>query len=171
MRWHKINMKAIFTRTGERRYMVSVEGPGIVSSVMDPAPGYDPRMPHDMAHFIVENELGLKGGVFGQLAAGGHANSFRSTAEKRSGRKTRTGDRIAKENRDDANLSELVVNLACRTWTDDPEKPDQVKGVSQEDIARICRVFDSVGAEWSKLRLGESLTLEWRHGVGAARHR
>jgi hypothetical protein len=22
---------------------------------MDPAPGYDPKMPHDMAHFIVEN--------------------------------------------------------------------------------------------------------------------
>jgi hypothetical protein len=164
-------MKVIFTRTGERRYKVSVEGPGIVPSVMDPAPGYDSRIPHDMAHFIVENELGLKGGVFGQLAAGGHAGTFRSTADKRPGRKTRTGDRIAKENRNDANLSELVVNLACRTWTNDPEKPDQIKGVSKEDIANICRVFESVSMEWSKLKVGESLTLEWRHGVRAAKHR
>jgi hypothetical protein len=38
---------------------------------MDPAPGYDPRLPHDMAHFVVENELGITGGVFGQLAQGG----------------------------------------------------------------------------------------------------
>ena len=47
------------------RYKVSVEGKGVVPSQMDPAAGYDPRLPHDMAHFVVENELGLMG-VFGQ---------------------------------------------------------------------------------------------------------
>src|SRR5687768_4258754 len=46
-------MEVTFTRTGERRYSVSVEGPGIVTAVMDPAPGYDPLLPHDMAHFVV----------------------------------------------------------------------------------------------------------------------
>src|SRR6266403_263993 len=63
-------MNVIFTRTGERRYRVAVEGPGVVSSWMEPAPGFDARLPHDMAHFVVENELGITGGVFGQLAAG-----------------------------------------------------------------------------------------------------
>jgi hypothetical protein len=43
---------------------------------MDPAPGYDAKLPHDMAHFIVENELGISGGVFGQLASGGTAGTF-----------------------------------------------------------------------------------------------
>ncbi len=64
-------MKVTFTRTGERRYKVSVEGKGVVTSFMEPAAGYDERLPHDLAHFVVERYLGLKGAVFGRLAAGG----------------------------------------------------------------------------------------------------
>ena len=45
-------MEVRFTKTAERRYRVSVEGPDVVSSYMDPAPGYDARLPHDMAHFM-----------------------------------------------------------------------------------------------------------------------
>jgi hypothetical protein len=73
-------MKVTFTRTAERRYRVSVEGP--VPSWMEPAPGYDARLPHDMAHFVVENELGISGGVFGQLATGGHARTFHPQLSK-----------------------------------------------------------------------------------------
>lgn len=62
---HHIDMEVTFTRTGERRYRVSVAGSDLVPSYMEPAPGYDPEPPHDMAHFIVENELGIQGGVFG----------------------------------------------------------------------------------------------------------
>ena len=69
-------MQVTFTKTGKRRYRVSVEGPGVVAAWMEPAPGYHERLPHDMAHFVVENELGLAGGIFGQLAAGGTAGTF-----------------------------------------------------------------------------------------------
>jgi hypothetical protein len=54
---------------------------------MDPAPGYDPRLPHDAAHFIVENELEITGAIFGQLAAGGTANTFHSENLKKPKRK------------------------------------------------------------------------------------
>jgi hypothetical protein len=57
-------MKVTFTRTRVRGYSVTVEGPEIDLAVMDPAPGYDDRLPHDAAHFIVENELGIAGGLF-----------------------------------------------------------------------------------------------------------
>ena len=162
-------MKAIFTRTGVKRYSVTVEGPGVATATMDPAPGYDAKMPHDMAHFIVENELGLKGGVFGQLAAGGHAGTFRPIDEKRPGRKLRSGDRIAKENRADASLSELVVNLACRTWKKETELPDQIKGISKEDVQRICQSFDEISRKWSTLAVGESITLDWQPRNSARR--
>lgn len=36
---------------------------------MNRAPGYDPLMPHDLLHLIVESELGLTRGIFGQLAS------------------------------------------------------------------------------------------------------
>src|SRR5258705_7514806 len=144
-------MKVTFTRTAERRYRVSVEGPGVVSSWMEPAPGYDARLPHDMAHFVVENELGISGGVFGQLAGGGHARTFQPTAEQASRKVAKRGNRIAASNRDDAMLSEKVVYLACRTWNNAHSEVSPIEGVSAEDILRVCRKFDEVSAVWSKL--------------------
>ena len=58
-------MKVTFTRTRTRGYSLQIEGPDIATAVMDPAPGYHDRLPHDVAHFIVESELGIAGGIFG----------------------------------------------------------------------------------------------------------
>ena len=69
-------MKVHFIRSGERRYGMRIEREGAPVLVMDPAPGFDPDLPHDMVHFVVEAALGLKTGVFGQIAAGGDAGSF-----------------------------------------------------------------------------------------------
>lgn len=154
-------MNVTFTRTGERRYRVSVEGPGVVPAVMDPAPGYDPLLPHDMAHFVVENELGLMG-VFGQLAAGGNAHTFRPVERPRNSRAAKRGTRILADGRKDAELSERVIFVAQRTWMDGPfdDVPDY-RDVSDTTIERICREFDRVSAEWSRLKVGESMTLVW----------
>ena len=154
-------MRVTFTRTGERSYRVSVEGRGIISSYLDPAPGYDPLLPHDMAHFVVENELGLMG-VFGQLAAGGNARTFRPSDKPKNNRAAKRGRRISTVGRRDAELSEKVIFLAQRTWmkgdlTDVPT----VKEVSAADIDRICRQFEAVSSIWSRLRIGDSMTLDW----------
>src|SRR5258705_12419148 len=98
-------MNVTFARTAERNYRVSVEGPGVVSSWMEPPPGYDPRLPHDMAHFVVENELGITGGIFVQLAAGGHARTFHQT-DPESGRKVaKRGNRLSATNKGGSSLS------------------------------------------------------------------
>src|SRR5712671_4087711 len=137
-------MNVTFTRTAERRYRVSVEGPGVVSSWMEPAPGYDARLPHDMAHFVVENELGISGAVFGQLAAGGNARTFHPTDDQVSPKLARRGKRLAVTNRGDAMLSEKVVFLACQMWTNDLSEVTRVEGVSGDDIKRVCREFDAL---------------------------
>lgn len=155
-------MNVTFTRTGERRYRVSVDGPGVISSWMEPAPGYDARLPHDMAHFVVENELGITGGVFGQLAAGGTAGTFHPVDGPKKGRLAKRSKQIAAASRDDAALSEKVVYLASSTWNNDLAFTHPVEGVSDEGIKRICREFDAVSATWSKLAVGESMTLSWR---------
>ena len=161
-------MNVTFTRTAERNYRVSVEGPGVVSSWMEPAPGYDARLPHDMAHFVVENELGITGGIFGQLAAGGHARTFHPTDPKVTRKVVKRGKRLAVANRGDASLSEKVVYLACRTWNNAHSEVSPIEGVSAEDIRRVCREFDAVSAVWSKLAVGGSMTLVWR-GAGRTR--
>src|SRR3954452_3005101 len=68
-----------FKRTGERRYAVITEVPGHGVRRMDPAPGYDDQIPHDLVHYVVEAELKLVGGLFGRTASGG--GSFIAVAE------------------------------------------------------------------------------------------
>ena len=165
-------MKVTFTRTAKRRYRVSVEGPGVVTSWIEPAPGYNDRLPHDMVHFVVENELRIKGGIFGQLAAGGHAHSFWRTVEPRERKVIKRGDRIAAANRDDTMFSERVAWLAFATWNRTLSGVSPVDGVSAEDLKRVCREFDNVSARWSKLAVGESMTLVWHgHTIVPAKRR
>jgi hypothetical protein len=164
-------MKVTFTRTGERRYRVEVEGPGVVSSWMEPAPGYDARLPHDMAHFVVENELGIKGGVFGQLAAGGTASTFHPADEKKRRKIVKKGKRMAAASTDDAVLSEKMVFLAWRMWNREPVPARDLEGVSGEDLKRVIREFDAASSVWSGLSVGESMTLEWRGGNARSKAR
>lgn len=164
-------MNVTFTRTGERRYRVSVEGLGVVSSWMEPAPGYDSRLPHDMAHFVVENELGITGGVFGQLAGSGTAGTFHPVDGPKKSKLAKRSKQIAAVSRDDAQLSERVVHLARSTWNNDLAFANPIEGVSEKNIERICREFDAVSAVWSKLPVGESMTLVWRGSRPSARRR
>jgi hypothetical protein len=167
-------MQVTFTRTAERRYRVSVDGPGVVPSFMEPAPGYDARLPHDMAHFVVEREMGIAGGVFGQLAQGGHANTFRPQGEQPRTRVIKRGNRLADQYREDGMLSEKIVGIAWRIWNSGGVAAIPaagVDGVSAEDLRRICRAFDEVSAAWSRLRVGESMTLAWSPDARGDRQR
>ena len=74
-------MSVAFVRTGERRYSVRAVVDGGQAVQMIHAPGFDRWMPHDLQHFIVEKCLGIEGGVFGRLAAGGTAKSFHAIAD------------------------------------------------------------------------------------------
>ena len=167
-------MNVTFTRTAERRYRVSVEGPGVVPAFMEPAPGYDARLPHDLAHFVVEREIGIAGGVFGQLAAGGHANTFHPVGQKPRGRVVERGRRLATANRDDALLSEKIVYVACSVWNQGPAavaSVGDISGVAGDDLRRVCRELDVVSAAWSKLGVGESMTLAWPAKLGQSANR
>jgi hypothetical protein len=72
-------MKVLFMKTGARRYGVLIQREHAAEVVMNPAPGYDDYLPHDMLHFVAEAKWELDGAVFGQLAAGGDAGTFYPT--------------------------------------------------------------------------------------------
>ena len=46
-------------RTGRRRYAVIARPERRPAVTMDPAPGFDARLPHDLVHYVVERELGI----------------------------------------------------------------------------------------------------------------
>lgn len=69
-------MKVKICKTGERRYAVKILRKNLPDLEMNPAPGFDPLMPHDLLHMIVELELNLQNAIFGQVATGRNAGNF-----------------------------------------------------------------------------------------------
>jgi hypothetical protein len=127
-------MKVQFHRTGARRYAITIYREGLPPVEMNPAPGYDPIMPHDLMHLVVESELGLSLGVFGQVASGGHAGTFHPVATEGAPRReaawlrrraSRRGEKLLREGRNQAAQSERATYICWYEWlarSDDPER-------------------------------------------------
>jgi hypothetical protein len=159
-------MKATFTKIDGRRYSISCtreNGPALAPRQ---APGYDPYMPHDLAHFLVEEQFGIRLGVFGQLAAGGEG-VFKPPTNDRSGRTRRTGARVAEIGRADMARSERLVALVQPLWELHSGRKPRTQAVVDTTLATPFEIsatmerFDEVSAKWHALRPGESITLEW----------
>lgn len=80
-----VTMEVIFERTSVRRYAVEIRRAGFPALRMDTAPGFDELFPHDLQHLVVEEQLGLRDGIYGRLARGGTAATFQPV--QKSGRR------------------------------------------------------------------------------------
>jgi hypothetical protein len=133
-------MKVTFTRTRERRYRVTIERERAARIVIEPAPGYHDYLPHDLLHYLVEAEAGIRYGVFGRYAAGAD----------------RTNDRVWKRLRtfapDDVTRSERLAGLAGRAW-DHGKVPVELEALQPRLRAAARR--------WHALPVGGSLSFEW----------
>lgn len=182
-------MKVHFIRSGERRYSIRIERPDAPTLIMDPAPGYDPDMPHDMVHFIVEAALALKSGVFGQIAAGGDAGSFRlerddslspKDRQRAARRQSEKGAQQLKAQGREGELSELAAFLFDIGWRSRsrPDSAAQRAALAEADRVRatlsaaerirldaaqprIFADFERLSTAWRALNIGEALLLDW----------
>lgn len=118
-------MVVVFRRVGERRYAVEARRSEFPDLEMNPAPGYDQLIPHDLMHMVVEAQLGLSGAVFGQLASGGDAGTFhpvfRNNEKTREIARVRThvkdrGKKLLRKGRDDCSESERATYICWQYW-------------------------------------------------------
>ena len=171
-------MRVIFRRIGERRYAVVVELPGETTQTMNPAPGFDDHIPHDLVHYVVEAELGLEAGVFGRAARGG--GTF-YTAETAANRRERARRRRKQERREQAlrreraheeqlHTSERLASLCDVAWRrrhgqrPNPAFPTPSSPGSAIDAARVERIvsrLDQLAPLWNQLPVGGELALTW----------
>jgi hypothetical protein len=184
-------MSVTFIRSGERRYAVRATTADGQSVQMDPAPGFDPLMPHDLQHFIVERCLGIEGGIFGRLAAGGTAGTFHATASGSGAREAsrRQRKRTAKDGRlmpslaEDYARSERATYVCWHDWlahADRPELRARALGMREgaagmlarmppreradfveKKLEEIRREFQRLSERWSTLAVGENFTEPW----------
>lgn len=180
-------MLLIFRRTGEHRYAVEARRTSFPDVEMNPAPGYDQCIPHDMMHLVVEAKLGLTRAVFGQLASGGDAGTFhlsphsqgttRDLARLRRAVKAR-GEKLLREGRDESIQSERATFICWNEWlarsrsniqtmaqqAKEVRKATPAKELRRLDettLADICRHLDELSSHWSKLNIGEAMTVRW----------
>lgn len=184
-------MKVAFIKTGERRYAIQTETEDGLGLEMNPAPGYDRLVPHDLLHLVVEAELGLTKAVFGQVSLGGDAGSFhlRSPSDRavrdhaRTRRRLRKrGATLASDGKNDSARSERASYIAWQTWLSrSSSEKQQVLGRSMREQAlsirnqmtegesealdgcldSICLHLDQLSRKWASLKTGESLCLRW----------
>ncbi len=183
-------MLVIFRRIGQRRYAVEAKRELFPDLEMNPAPGYDPIMPHDLLHLVVEAQLGLRRGIFGQLATGGDAGTFHPTfkanektleiARIRKRVKAR-GKKLLKEGQEESARSERATYICLYEWrarsqSSEPRTPassttqqaKQVRPVANESgaldeskVSEICMHLDQLSERWSNLEIGQSLAVHW----------
>jgi hypothetical protein len=171
-------MHVAFRRTGARRYAVIVTPTGQPSRAMDPAPGYDDDIPHDVVHYLVEAELGLTYGVYGSAARGGGtfiAMSERGVTARERAREQRKQQRRERTLRthDERHAAEMAqserIALLCDvTWRrkhgqrPDPGRAAPTWGAGDAaDVARVVARLDAVAPLWRELPVGGELVFEW----------
>src|SRR5262249_30195304 len=105
------------------RYAVRVHRDDEAVLEMNPAPGYDPLMPHDLLHLVVEEELALQRGIFGQVARGGHAATFHAPSAggdrvvaRRRRRAEKRGDALLRAGREESQRSENATYVCLYEW-------------------------------------------------------
>ena len=150
-------MEVTFRRTGERRYAVTARPQRWPAVTMDPAPGFDPRLPHDLVHYAVEREHGIVLGVFGQLAAGGNLRTFRRLDATPDKRLRRRGERLAREHIAELARSERLAAEALEAWVRGP----------RAGLEAVCAELDELSARWSTLAIGGTLSVDWPEAAGS----
>ena len=159
-------VRVTFTNTGERSYSIAAHRPSGDVLHMPRAPGYDPWLPHDVVHFVIERHFEIDRGVFGQLAAGGDAGTFFTIPHRRRDPARRLSSRLGALGREDTARSERLTGACMAAWHGrhggrwefaDTVDGDAMAGLSQALLDEL----DEVAARWHDLRVGEALTLSW----------
>ena len=158
-------MVVVFRRVRERGYAVEVRRAGFPDLEMNPAPGYDRFIPHDLMHMVVEAQLGLHHGIYGQLAAGGDAGTFhpvfthnetpRGIARVRERVKKR-GRKLLREGRNDCAQSERATFICWQYWlaqsqAKDPKATSRPTAQQAKEVRYVVSARDSVALTQTKL--------------------
>ncbi|WP_341257975.1 hypothetical protein [Gordonia malaquae] len=141
-------------------------------------PGFHDAVPHDVAHLIVETEWGIRGGVYGRLAAADGDDGMFWAADLAVKRKATKNRRTPTESESaDMAKSERLASLTVALWEvargrrrPDPAWPgtEAASGESPELLQKVYDRYDDFSRTWSSLPAGRSVTMPWPfpEGVG-----
>jgi hypothetical protein len=171
-----VDMEIVVTRADAHRYSTVVERDGVRLRV--PGYGFMRALPHDLAHFVVEDTLRLSRGFWGSVASGAEFRGMERIDGRRKPHATRRPKTTSKDNAD--YLSEAERLVACFERIVDgeldrfPQRTETelrlalatvqhgTKAISRSAIEGLCAAWRAMQARWNELPVGEAVRLEWR---------
>jgi len=167
-------MKVIFHRVSERSYFsTAARDDGVTVQV----PGYDRTspVPHDLAHFIAERELGIGRGFWGSVAAGAMFTNMTVIEGRRRPHADERSKLIIKANGESIGQAEGVAGAVH-----DAVEKDHGAGTALEHLRRMHGVVSAeplpvrvgeieeaiialraAAGRWAETPIGEGMTLTW----------
>ena len=118
LRWHYDEMLVVFTHSTTGSTVATVHrSDGVIFQL----PGFDRkyRVPHDLAHFVTERTLGMSGGVFGSIAAGGVFDNMRLVSGKPRHDAAARSKRLLEANKRTLGMAELLAGVVHRAVEED----------------------------------------------------
>jgi hypothetical protein len=170
-------MQITLTRSGEHTYRTTaLRDDGVTLEVASSDRTF--LLPHDIAHYVVERELGLQRGFWGCVAAGALFDSIKVISGRQPPHAAERSRAIIREaRRDHGPEAEEMVSHMVRimdagldsNWPAaqavlarmyQPRKPSRGP-LRAEEVQRVCGVLREVQQHWQALLIGESLVVFW----------
>ena len=174
-RWSRVppartvgTVDVIFERVDARRYRIGATRGGRYDVGADvdvrPGPG-GADLPHDLVHFVVEEQAGLGLGIYGQVAAGGDVGGFFRAGHPRTLAERRRSERVGRAGRHEVERSEQLAGLVAHDGSvrPHPELDERLRTAIETRLAGLV-------AAWRAVPAGGRLVLPWpehlqpRHG-------
>jgi hypothetical protein len=167
-------------RLDDRRYeTVITRSDGVVYHVK--GVGHMGMIPHDLAHYVVEQGLGIRQGFWGSVAEGAVFGSLTHVGGRRRPQAAQRSRDILKANQKVLTETEILVGLFNQafeeglgpdsrvlldrlrryTWTPPGHRPRQI---TDRQISAVCSTWTEIDRAWRALEIGETMDLEWPEG-------
>ncbi len=120
---------------------------------------YGAVLPHDLVHYVVEDELGLKFGFWGLLSAGARLQAVQAYGARDPRRIPPQGDPLVAAHIDDLLAAEGYV-AAFSGLPGTEREPELEPGRTERIRARMAELNE----QWQTIGPGEVLRLRWPAG-------
>ncbi len=170
-----MGVQVTFRKTHRRGYAVDIARERHEDLTMNPAPGYDDLLPHDLVHLLVELHWKLRDGIYGGVASGGNAGTFRLADDRPTEETTRERRRKARRAQRphggaDMGRSEHLAGVVHARWNarrHGVALPDwyahalTASGATEAEIEAALDEAEALSARWQRVSVGHSMSVEW----------
>ena len=134
------------------------------------------RVPHDIAHLIVEDELRLTCGVWGVLVAGGLFPQAHAVQGRRLPHASERARAVTRAARDRLTQAEMLTGAVCHVVRNDLHPPADVMkraagerwwtdDLTPEALERCRARLRAAAKAWAALPPGGTFTADWDHAI------